>query len=104
MKLNEMFDDEYELTPLEQAALDHPHLYVVFYNVRQSRNNGTYLVNAKGKAEANKLVKAYDDDYVGMKAIPLKQAYKEWGDIEMWIPSDGELPRPGEAKHLESGT
>lgn len=39
-------------------------LFVVFYEIIGSRTNGSYLVNAKNKAAAKRIVRDIDEDYV----------------------------------------
>ncbi|KKM60990.1 hypothetical protein LCGC14_1536260 [marine sediment metagenome] len=92
----------------EEVMLATPNLYVVEYRIRGSRINGTFLVNAKSKSEANQIVKAIDLDYTGMKAQILQQAVDEMGIPEEWleyfIPEMGRIPEPGQAEFIDAGT
>jgi len=88
-----------EITPTDK-------LFVVFYNVKQSHNNGSYLVNAKNMTEAKMIVKALDpEDYVGIKVFTLKKGIEEEFsmDIEDFL-ENVKKPAPGKATPLESGT
>ncbi len=79
-------------------------LWVVYYEVIGSRSTGTYLVNARTKGEANKIVKALDRDYVRFRAVPLEVEAEEMGmSVEEYVGSK-QKPAPGKATHLESGT
>lgn len=100
-KPEERFTDKEALLDLMLAT---PNLYVVSYGRRGSRINGSYLVNAKSKSEANRIVKAVDPDYVGMRAQPLQQAMDEMGYDEYFVPEMGRIPEPGQAEFIEAGT
>lgn len=77
-------------------------LYITWYSVIGSRCNGSYLVNAKSKREANSIVKRIDVDYARISS----QTKEEFGDDLGWddMISDITMPGEGEAVQIECGT
>lgn len=76
-------------------------LFVTFYQVAGERCDGTYLVNAATKKEANRIVKAVDKDYCRVSSM--KQDELPAVEFEELI--DGvTVPEPGHAVQLECGS
>ena len=103
MKLAQFFEAKYFLDP----PIDD--LYVVFYRVRRSRINGSYLVNAKNKIEAKTLVKQLNSDYFSLDVWSFEQAVQEiygYESAKSFLEDSEYLkaPKPGEVEHIESGT
>jgi hypothetical protein len=76
-------------------------LFITEYQVIGSRCNGTYLVNADTKRQANSIVKAIDIDYCRCKSFSQEEFGEE--DFEM-MTEDVIVPKPGHAIQLECGT
>jgi hypothetical protein len=79
-------------------------IYVVFYEIIGSRCNGSYLVNAKDKREAKKLVLAVDEDYVCRgDCVEKVGKYDELKDLtETQLFEDYEACfEPGDIKNVE---
>lgn len=76
-------------------------LYITEYQIVGSRCNGTYLVNAETKRQANSVVKAIDIDYCRCKSF----TREEFGgdDFDMMV-EDVIVPKQGRAIQLECGT
>ena len=74
-------------------------LFVVYYAVIGSRCTGSYLVKAKDKTTANKLVRKLDRDYVRLKAHTLKE---DGCDLEEYKGCG--IPRMNHCSSIESGT
>lgn len=79
-------------------------LFVTQYAVAGSRCTGTYLVNAESKTQANEIVRSIDADYCRIKSLTREQAEDffsmGWDNVIGGI----EIPEPGAASHIESGT
>ena len=78
-------------------------LYITSYAVIGSRCTGTYLVNAKTKAEANKIVSKIDPDYARVRSMTKKEFERDgwhWGEMVDGVT----VPKAGRAAHIESGT
>jgi hypothetical protein len=101
MKLKELFEG----VDWEKEILNNKSLFVTSYSVKGSRVNGIYLVNAKNKAEANRIVKNFNpSEYTGIKSTVAGVWIQDYGDYELAIPSNKKLPSSGNAEHIESGT
>lgn len=76
-------------------------LFITEYQIIGSRCNGTYLVNAENKRQANTIVKAIDPDYCRCKSF----TREEFGDEDFELMTeDVIIPNPGRAIQLECGT
>lgn len=79
-------------------------LFVTEYAVVGSPCTGTYLVNATSKKQANSIVRKLDDDYCRIKSLTQEETEDlfsmDWSDVIGGV----EVPQPGHASHIESGT
>lgn len=75
-------------------------LYITEYQIIGSRCNGTYLVNAETKRQANSIVKAIDPDYCRCKSF----SREEFGEDFEMMTENVIIPEPGHAIQLECGT
>lgn len=76
-------------------------IYITSYEVIGSNCTGTYAVNAKSKSAANKIVRAFDEDYVRVSSTTKEDwDQEEWDDMmeEITVENDGDYV------HIESGT
>lgn len=89
---------------IEEVMLVTPTLYVVFHGIRGSRINGSHLVNARNKKEANQIVRALDSDYIKIISKTLSEVIDEYGEIEYFIPQNKRIPEPSQAEFIEAGT
>jgi hypothetical protein len=88
----------------ETELLTNNNLWVTQHWIRGSRVNGTHLVNARSKSEANDIVRALDPEFVKITSMPAKQWIAMFNDYEMAVPQNEKMPRPGTAEFIEAGT
>jgi len=55
------------------------HVYVVYYEIIGDRCNGSWLVKAKNKTQARKLIRAQYDDYVVREVQPFVEYCEDMG-------------------------
>jgi hypothetical protein len=86
-------------TPNQETTM----LFITFYQVAGSRCDGTYIVNASSKREANSIVKAVDPDYVKVKSMSQKEFEDDGGEWDCMV-EGVTLPEPGKCYQLECGS
>lgn len=76
-------------------------LWVVFYTYKP-RGSGSYLVNALSRAAAVQVIRAMDLGYSTVG--PVKTPEQVEAELGMDFIEDIEVPAPGQATPIESGT